>query len=78
MKVQATKAGFYAGKRIREGEVFTLPEGAKPGKWMASVKDAAPVPAKAKEEGPKTLSAMGKQDAKRDAKANGQNASDLV
>lgn len=71
MKVQATKSGFYAGRRIREGEVFAIPEGAKPGKWMAAVKDGTPmVAAKAEDDAPRTLSEIARKDAAANKKAS--------
>lgn len=71
MKVQASKVGFYAGRRIREGEVFTLPEGAKPGKWMVPVSKTQ-VAKPQQDPGPRTLSEMTQRDERRDAKASGR------
>jgi hypothetical protein len=42
--VRALTQGFYGGYRRREGAIFTLLPGHKPGKWMEVVPDAAPVP----------------------------------
>jgi molybdopterin/thiamine biosynthesis adenylyltransferase len=41
--VRATTPGFYGGFRRREGAIFTLLPGHKPGKWMEVIPDAAPV-----------------------------------
>lgn len=37
MKVVAKETGFYKGQRIREGQVFEIPDSAKIGKWMQPV-----------------------------------------
>lgn len=36
-KYKALSDGFLKNKRIRKGDVFDLPEGLKPGKWMAEL-----------------------------------------
>ena len=41
--VRAKETGFYGGFRRREGVIFTLLPGHKPGKWMEVIPDAAPV-----------------------------------
>jgi len=43
-QVQANKDGFYAGRRYRAGEQFTLPDGARVGKWMTPVQELGPSP----------------------------------
>lgn len=41
--VRAKETGFYGGFRRREGAIFTLLPGHKPGKWMEVVPGADPV-----------------------------------
>ena len=66
IKVVAIKDGFYKGARIRSGQIFDYPKGAKLGKWMVPV-DKAPKPA-APVASPRTLSEMGKSEAKAEEK----------
>jgi hypothetical protein len=71
MKVKSTLTCFYHGRRYRPGEVFELPEGAKPSADMTVVDGDKPEvkPAKAKAE-PKALSEV--------AKGLGKGSDDLV
>jgi hypothetical protein len=74
MRVIATKLGFYGGARVREGQVFDVPEGIK-GKWFKPFVETAEAPAKSAESkkakpqkgkadnGPTTFSEIAKQDA---------------
>lgn len=41
-KVRAIAPGFRHGARVREGAVFELDEGEKPGKWMEKLNSEAP------------------------------------
>lgn len=52
MKVRAKELGFYNGKRRREGEVFDLLPGDKPGKWMEALEADAKPGKKPKDEKP--------------------------
>jgi hypothetical protein len=71
MKVKSTLTCFYHGRRYRPGEVFELPEGAKPSPDMTVVDGDKPEvkPAKAKPEA-KALSEV--------AKGLGKGSDDLV
>lgn len=61
MKVRAKADGFYDSRRIREGEVFDLLPGHKPGKWMEPVEgDAKPARKKPEPEKVTTMSEMAK------------------
>ena len=63
MKVIATKLGFYNGSRVREGQVFDVPDGAK-SKWFepyGNGEAAAPKPKRGKS-APETFSEIAKQD----------------
>lgn len=72
---QANRMAFIDGRRIRPGEVFTLPPGIEPAAWMEPVGDAPDVPdspppkrrrrrtAKAADPAPDTLSAMAAEQA---------------
>ncbi len=65
-------------RRVRAGEVFTLPEGTKPGKWMEPLPESAAPEPKAKKQpakGPSTFSEVAKADAKALAPKGGE---DLV
>lgn len=78
MKVKALDAGFYAGNRVRAGQVFEVPEGTK-AKWFVAVDeikaDEAPKGPKArKKDEPATLSQAGKQDAQTFADVHGSKA----
>jgi hypothetical protein len=63
--VRALTDGFINGRRIRAGEVFTLPDHLKIGKWMEeinlSVKGAAPAE---EEKEPTTFSELNKSGSK--------------
>lgn len=69
MRVIATKIGFYGGARVREGQVFNVPEGTT-GKWFRPfVETAKPAESKKSEpkkgkdkSGPTTFSEIAKQD----------------
>lgn len=82
MRVIATKLGFYAGNRIRVGQVFDVPEGTT-GKWFQPfagtekpVEPKKSEPKKGKDKnGPTTFSEIAKQDG--DAQAP-KSADDLV
>ena len=62
MKVKALQHGFFGGARIRAGQEFEVPAGAK-GSWFVAVEGyKAPAKAKGKAQ-PQTLSEMAKEPA---------------
>lgn len=63
MKVKAIETGFHGGSRVRAGQTFEVPDGAK-GKWFVPLTDvkAAEAPkAKGKKAEPQTLSEAAQQ-----------------
>lgn len=79
MRVIATKLGFYRGSRVREGQVFEVPDGLK-GKWfkpyVAADSDLSAAKPKRKAKGePETFGEIARQDA---ATLDGKPADDLV
>lgn len=62
MKVKALQTGFFNGSRVREGEVFEVPEGTKSAWFVAVEEYKEPAKGKAKAQ-PRTLSEMAKQPA---------------
>jgi len=80
MRVIATQLGFYKGSRVREGQVFEVPDGLK-GKWFKPyVAAESELPAAKQKRGkgkgePETFGDIARQDA---AAMDGKPADDLV
>lgn len=63
MKVIATKAAFYNGRRVREGEELDVPNGLK-GSWFVTAAEPVKAPPKATRPEPRALSQAGKDETK--------------